>query len=52
MLMEQGKILKPATRAGFKICREDRIRTCDPLVPNQVFYRAELPPELKNFKQW
>lgn len=25
--------------------REDRIRTCDPLVPNQVFYRAELPPE-------
>ena len=26
-------------------CREDRIRTCDPLVPNQVFYRAELPPE-------
>ena len=26
--------------------REDRIRTCDPLVPNQVFYRAELPPEL------
>ena len=28
---------------GF--CREDRIRTCDPLVPNQVFYRAELPPE-------
>lgn len=27
--------------------REDRIRTCDPLVPNQVFYRAELPPELR-----
>ena len=31
---------------GFAFCREDRIRTCDPLVPNQVFYRAELPPEL------
>ena len=29
---------------GF--CREDRNRTCDPLVPNQVFYRAELPPEI------
>ena len=28
------------------ICREDRIRTCDPLVPNQVFYRAELPPAI------
>ncbi len=27
------------------ISREDRIRTCDPLVPNQVFYRPELPPE-------
>ena len=25
--------------------REDRIRTCDPVVPNHVFYRAELPPE-------
>ena len=25
--------------------REDRIRTCDPLVPNQVLYQAELLPE-------
>ena len=24
--------------------REDRIRTCDPLVPNQVLYQAELLP--------
>ena len=24
--------------------REDRIRTCDPLVPNQVLYQAELHP--------
>ncbi len=26
--------------------REDRIRTCDPLVPNQVRYRPALLPEL------
>ena len=25
--------------------REDRIRTCDPLVPNQVLYQAEPLPE-------
>ena len=29
------------------INREDRIRTCDTLVPNQVLYQAELLPELK-----
>ena len=28
-----------------KKSREDRIRTCDPLVPNQVLYQAELLPE-------
>ena len=27
--------------------REDRIRTCDPLVPNQVLYQAELLPGSK-----
>ena len=27
--------------------REDRIRTCDPLVPNQVLYQAELLPDKK-----
>ena len=27
------------------ISRGDRIRTYDPLVPNQVFYRTELHPE-------
>ena len=32
-------------RSGFLARREDRIRTCDPVVPNHVFYRAELPPE-------
>ena len=26
--------------------REDRIRTCDPLVPNQVLYQAEPLPVL------
>src|SRR5699024_10970582 len=26
--------------------REDRIRTCDPLVPNQVLYQAELLPAI------
>ena len=25
--------------------REDKIRTCDPLVPNQVLYQAELLPD-------
>ena len=36
------------TRSGlvFQSCREDRIRTCDPLVPNQVRYRPALLPEL------
>lgn len=38
---------KPPAEAGglLFVCREDRIRTCDPVVPNHVFYRAELPPE-------
>ena len=26
--------------------REDRIRTCDPLVPNQVHYQAVLLPDI------
>ena len=26
--------------------REDRIRTCDTLVPNQVLYQAELLPDM------
>ncbi len=28
--------------------RDDTIRTCDPLDPNQVLYQAELRPESKN----
>ena len=33
--------------------QEDRIRTCDPLVPNQVLYQAELLPgyEVKVIKK-
>ncbi len=27
------------------VCRGDRIRTCDPLVPNQMRYRPALLPE-------
>ena len=32
--------------ASILVYREDRIRTCDPLVPNQVLYQAELLPEV------
>jgi hypothetical protein len=28
----------------YSVSREDRIRTCDPLVPNQVRYRPALLP--------
>ena len=31
-----------------KIGRDDTIRTCDPLVPNQVLYQPELHPVLYN----
>lgn len=33
------------TLKGFSFSREDRIRTCDPLVPNQVRYRPALLPD-------
>jgi hypothetical protein len=44
---------QPQTKSPFDFvkkallffCREDRIRTCDPLVPNQVRYRPALLPE-------
>lgn len=32
----------------FLFSREDRIRTCDPLVPNQVRYRPALLPVLND----
>ena len=31
-------------KVGCLKCREDRVRTCDPLVPNQVRYRTALLP--------
>ncbi len=31
--------------ANVESGREDRIRTCDPLVPSQVLYQAELLPD-------
>ncbi len=31
---------------GLHIGRDDRIRTCDPVVPNDVRYRAALHPDL------
>ena len=39
----------PSTSAdvdGSILCRGDRIRTCDHLVPNQVRYRTALRPEM------
>ena len=34
---------KPAVAKSYGgRCREDRIRTCDPLVPNQVRYQIEV----------
>ncbi len=33
-------------RAFYCFSRGDRIRTCDPLVPNQMRYRPALLPEL------
>lgn len=29
---------------SYIVCRSDRIRTCDPLVPNQMHYQAVLHP--------
>lgn len=40
------RIMFEISQIGQKINREDRIRTCDPLVPNQVLYQAELLPEI------
>ena len=36
---------RPRFYRGDPFCREDRIRTCDPLVPNQVRYRPALLPD-------
>ena len=39
------EIKKAANQRLAAISREDRIRTCDPLVPNQVRYRPALLPD-------
>jgi hypothetical protein len=39
------EIKKAANQRFAAVSREDRIRTCDPLVPNQVRYRPALLPD-------
>ena len=34
---------------SYIVCRSDRIRTCDPLVPNQIRYRTALHSERRGF---
>ena len=41
----RGNKKRPTEIISKPFSREDRIRTCDPVVPNHVFYRAELPPD-------
>ena len=47
--------LRSCDRRGFLIsyivCRSDRIRTCDPLVPNQIRYRTALHSERRGFRR-
>ncbi len=38
----QNQKTKNPAEAGFKIGRRERIRTSDPLVPNQLRYQAAL----------
>ena len=40
-----GKKRNPLPERVSEVSREDRIRTCDPYVPNVVRYRAALLPE-------
>ena len=44
-LIKTKKVLMKLIISTFLFDREDRIRTCDPLVPNQVLYQAEPLPE-------
>ncbi len=56
-IIRNEKTKNPA-EAGFKIGRRERIRTSDPLVPNQLRYQAALLAEvllfefLVQFKEW
>ncbi len=40
------KETQKGNKCRIKSGREDRIRTCDPLVPSQVLYQAELLPDI------
>lgn len=35
---------------SFLLCRDDKIRTCDPTPPRRVRYRAALHPEIQEAK--
>lgn len=47
---EDYQTKKPTLRVSFSFRREDKIRTCDPLHPIQVRYRAAPLPELLGCK--
>ena len=48
---KRQKTKNPA-EAGFKIGRRERIRTSDPLVPNQLRYQAALLADFFNCFAW
>ena len=47
---EKWQKTKNPAEAGFKIGRRERIRTSDPLVPNQLRYQAALLAEILLFE--
>ncbi len=52
---KQSNPLRSCDRRGclisYIVCRSDRIRTCDPLVPNQIRYRTALHSERRGFRR-
>ena len=49
---ENSQKTKNPAEAGFKIGRRERIRTSDPLVPNQLRYQAALLADFFNCFAW
>ena len=47
---EKWQKTKNPAEAGFKIGRRERIRTSDPLVPNQLRYQAALLADVLLFE--
>ena len=47
---DKSQKTKNPAEAGFKIGRRERIRTSDPLVPNQLRYQAALLAEILLFE--